>query len=101
RQCVDNAIVVIKSTIPPGTISLLQSRIPDDRKSKIHLVHNPEFMREGSALTDIYTSNPIVIGTDSQVAQTAVLSMYRTILQNKAIKTIMTDFETAELIKYA
>lgn len=101
KQCSDNSIIVVKSTIAPGTMKILRARIPEEKKNKIRLVYNPEFMREGSALHDIYNSNPIVLGADSYANAMEVQNMYHEILQNAAIKTIITDFETAELIKYS
>lgn len=101
NQCIDNSIIIIKSTIAPGTMRLLQALIPEDRKHTIRLVYNPEFMREGSALHDIYTSNPIILGASSYADAQEVQDLYQDLLKNPAIKTIITDFETAELIKYS
>lgn len=91
-------IVCIKSTVPPGTMDNLAARTPNHLL--VDLVYNPEFMREGSALNDMQTRNPIVIGGESCDA----IAQIKTVLQN-ALPTIkdviITNWKTAELIKYS
>lgn len=96
----DIKVISIKSTVPPGTIRKLMACIPDEKKNNIHIIYNPEFMREGSALHDIYTNNPIVLGTESLYAMQMLEELYTAFL-NPKIKIIKTNFETAEMIKYA
>ena len=57
-------------------------------------------MREGSAIHDIYTNNPLVLAGESLDAIQKIENMYGNFLNHK-IKVIKTNFETAEIIKYA
>ncbi|MEI5617115.1 UDP-glucose 6-dehydrogenase, partial [Streptomyces brasiliscabiei] len=61
----DYKTVVIKSTVPVGTCAefkrMVEERLIDT--AEIDIVSNPEFMREGSALKDMYEADRIVIGT--------------------------------------
>lgn len=89
-------IICIKSTVPPGTMQRLQALIKE-KKHSIHLVYNPEFLREGSALQDIM-NNPIVIGGESTQAIEKIADLYSNFQTYRIIKT---NFETAEILKYA
>lgn len=92
--------ICIKSTVPPGTMKTLVDRSQLRNGAPIDLLYNPEFMREGSALQDMRTRNPIVLGAQSQHA----LNMMKKLLQCALPDTreiITTNFETAELIKYS
>ena len=93
-------IICVKSTVTPGTLRSLQKILDEQQLHHISLIHNPEFMREGCALEDIYHKNPIVLGGQSPEAINYVQKFYRQILGDKA-KFIITNFETAEIIKYA
>jgi|GEM_PF-1336843 len=95
-------IICIKSTVPPGTLRSIQQRLLDQKRDDIQLVYNPEFMRQGSALDDIFTTNPLVIGGDSTMAIKRIEALYKPLWDhNSKIEVIKTTFETAELIKYA
>lgn len=97
KYCNEPKIICIKSTIAPGTNRRLQSYLTN---YDFNLVYNPEFMREGSALSDILTKNPIVVAGDSDVAVARVLNLYDKLINNGRA-AIKTNFETAELIKYS
>lgn len=91
--------VCIKSTISPGTFEKLEAALGND--SEIRLVYNPEFMREGSAISDLESKNPIVLGARSPEKATFVKELYASFLQDHPeIELIETTPETAELIKY-
>ncbi len=93
-----NKIICVKSTVPPGTLRKLHAII-QEKNLPIPLVYNPEFMREGSALQDVYNTNPIVLAGESVDAMQRVEQMYRPIM-HPSMQIIKTNFETAELIKY-
>jgi UDPglucose 6-dehydrogenase len=93
-------IICIKSTVPPGTIRILQNLLIQEKKEFIHLIYNPEFMREGSAINDIYSSNPVVLGGESIEALSTVEALYTDFLTTNN-NVIRASFETAEIIKYA
>jgi UDPglucose 6-dehydrogenase len=98
----DYKVIVTKSTVPVGTgrwlFKLIEQNLP--RKVKFDVVSNPEFLREGSAVEDFMRPNRIVIGADSEQAAAIVKDIYRPLY---LIETpfVMTNLETAELIKYA
>ena len=94
-------VVVTKSTVPVGTgrevAAILRRMRPTD---EFDVAANPEFLREGSAISDFMRPDRIVIGTDSDRARAVMRQLYRPLY---LIETPMlfTDIETAELIKYA
>ncbi len=92
--------ICIKSTIPPGTMKTLVERAQKRNGATVDLLYNPEFMREGSALHDMRTRNPIVLGGQSHHALNVMKELLRSALPH-ACEIITTNFETAELIKYA
>jgi len=94
-------VIVIKSTVPVGTNRLIQNVINDENpQGNFDIVSNPEFLREGAAINDFMKPDRIVIGTTSKKAENILKEIYRPILdQNYPI--LFTDFESAELIKYA
>ncbi len=92
--------ICIKSTVPPGTLRRLKQRLSDLKKGDIEIVFNPEFMRQGSALHDIFNKNPLVLGGELSGVD-KIEGLYQPLLNaNPAIQVIKTTFETAELIKY-
>lgn len=95
-------VIVTKSTVPVGTGAKL-SRIISKKLSEqvdFDIVSNPEFLREGSAIEDFMRPNRVVIGAKSQQAVAIMKDLYRPLY---LIETpfVITNNETAELIKYA
>ncbi|MBW2063396.1 MAG: UDP-glucose/GDP-mannose dehydrogenase family protein [Deltaproteobacteria bacterium] len=95
-------IIVTKSTVPVGTGKEIREIIANNQKEKIafDVVSNPEFLREGSAIEDFLRPNRVVIGTDSEQAKAIMKDLYSPLY---LIETpfIITNVETAEMIKYA
>jgi UDPglucose 6-dehydrogenase len=88
-------MVVVKSTVPVGTTDRVAERLcshPD-----LHVVVNPEFLREGSALQDALEPSRIVIGADSDYA----LSVMERLYDGVSAPRVLTTRANAELIKYA
>jgi UDPglucose 6-dehydrogenase len=80
-QVADDAIFVVKSTVPPGTVAALRKRLAD-LGSPAHIVSHPEFLREGRAVEDFLEPDRIVIGayddTDAElVSDLTAVSMLR------------------------
>jgi UDPglucose 6-dehydrogenase len=88
-----DTIVVMKSTVPPGTGANLAERLATHG---VGYVSNPEFLREGSAVDDWYHTDRIVLGGDPQHVD-AVASLYADI----DAPTVRCDITSAELVKYA
>jgi len=101
----DYKVVVDKSTVPIGTgkkVKEIIQNILKDRKvnHKFDVVSNPEFLREGKALYDFMHPDRIVIGSESKKAIEIMKEVYR-VLKLNDIPFIITNIETAEMIKYA
>ena len=95
-------VIVTKSTVPIGTGEKLREIISKNLKEQIDfdIVSNPEFLREGSAIEDFMRPNRVVIGANSPKAIEIMKDLYKPLY---LIETpfIITNIETAELIKYA
>lgn len=92
-------VVVEKSTVPVKTGGWIKRTIGLDNTSNadFDVVSNPEFLREGKAIYDFLHPDRIVIGAESERAVQAMLELYEPL---KA-PIIVTNIETAELIKHA
>ncbi len=95
-------VIVTKSTVPVGTGGRLRKIISKRLKEQIDfdIVSNPEFLREGAAIEDFMRPNRVVIGASSQQAIAIMKDLYGPLY---LIETpfVITNIETAELIKYA
>ena len=98
----DYKVVVTKSTVPVGTGAWLRERLR--RRASPHavfeVVSNPEFLREGSAVNDFLRPDRVVIGTSSDRAAAVMREIYRPLYLIEA-PIVITDVESAEMIKYA
>jgi len=90
---VNNQVIVVKSTIVPGTIESLS-----EKYKEMKFVFNPEFLTERKSRLDFINTSRIVLGSDSESAVRIVENLYRT--RFPYTKIIKTDFGTAQLIKY-
>ncbi|MBW1729867.1 MAG: UDP-glucose/GDP-mannose dehydrogenase family protein [Deltaproteobacteria bacterium] len=95
-------VVVTKSTVPVGTAKKIREVIKTNQEREIpfDVVSNPEFLREGSAIEDFMRPNRVVIGSDSEQAAAIMKDLYSPLY---LIETpfVLTNLETAEMIKYA
>jgi UDPglucose 6-dehydrogenase len=95
-------VIVTKSTVPVGTGARIREIISKKLTERIDfdIVSNPEFLREGSAIEDFMRPNRVVLGASSQQAVAILKDLYRPLY---LIETpfVITNIETAELIKYA
>ncbi|MCH9007236.1 UDP-glucose/GDP-mannose dehydrogenase family protein [candidate division KSB1 bacterium] len=95
-------VIVNKSTAPVGSCKRIKQIVADSTASKtsFSVVSNPEFLREGSALEDFMRPNRIVIGAESNEAIAIMKELYSPLY---LIETpfVITNLESAELIKYA
>jgi UDPglucose 6-dehydrogenase len=99
-------IVVIKSTVVPGTTQNLVKPILEKESKKkcgldFGLCMNPEFLRQGSAFEDTLHTDRIVIGEYDKKSGDTLDSLYRDFYGKSIPPTIRTTLSTAELIKYA
>ncbi len=95
------AVVVTKSTVPVGTGDEVERIIRSARPDlDVAVVSNPEFLREGAAITDFKRPDRIVIGTEDPAAHKVMEALYRPLFLNQP-PLMFTGRRTAELIKYA
>ena len=95
-------VIVTKSTVEVGTNDQIRERLLSHKiaPEMFEVVSNPEFLREGSAVSDFMRPDRIVIGTSSPKALEIMKEIYRPLY---LIETpiVATDIHTAEMIKYA
>lgn len=94
-----DVIVVTKSTVPVGTNHHIKKKLNEllSPGVKAEVVSNPEFLREGSAVYDVFNGDRIVIGADCKEASAVI----RKVNEPFGIDIYETDICSAEMIKYA
>ncbi len=95
-------VFVNKSTVPVGTATAVKSIISSNLKQPINfdVASNPEFLREGSAVTDFMNPDRIIVGVDSPQAEKVLRELYQPLIDQGA-NFMVTDIKSAELTKYA
>ncbi len=88
-------LIVMKSTVPPGTGARLGQTMLAD--TALEYASNPEFLREGQAVQDWFHPDRIVIGSSDDTVVKKVKSLYESI----DAPCVVTDVTSAEMIKYA
>lgn len=98
----DYKVIVTKSTVPVGTNRWIKELIDKNKRNEaaIDIISNPEFLREGNAVEDFMHPDRVIIGGESAYAIAIIKDIYRPLY---LVETpfIITNLETAELIKYA
>jgi membrane protein YdbS with pleckstrin-like domain len=93
-------VVVTKSTVPVGTGDSVERIITETNEgADVAVASNPEFLREGAAITDFKRPDRIVVGSDDPLARAVMNEIYRPLFIN-ASPMMFTTRRTAELIKY-
>lgn len=93
-------VIVDKSTVPVGTAELVKERIAKFSNVEFSVVSNPEFLREGFAVSDFMKPDRIVIGASDERAIQVMESLYKPFVRQGNPILIM-DEKSAELTKYA
>ena len=98
--------VVVKSTVVPGTTEdAIGSTLERESGGRIGvdfgLAMNPEFLREGSAVSDFTDPDKLVFGTSDDRAREALESVYAPLLDDADVPVVHTGLREAEMIKYA
>ncbi len=94
-------VVVTKSTVPVGTGDEVERIIREaNPAADFTVVSNPEFLREGAAISDFKRPDRIVIGLNEERARPSMEEIYRPLYLN-ALPIMFTSRRSAELIKYA
>lgn len=91
-------VIVLKSTVPPGTAELIKGLVRERRPNELPLVvSNPEFLREGLAVIDFMRPARVVIGADDRALAERVGALYDRLRR----PIVYTSSRAAEVIKYA
>ncbi|HEY5610080.1 MAG TPA: nucleotide sugar dehydrogenase, partial [Thermoanaerobaculia bacterium] len=94
-------LVITKSTVPIGTGRMIETILAEaPHRYPATVVSNPEFLREGSAIEDFMRPDRVVIGAADEASITLMKEMYAP-LHSLEIPFVVTNVESAELIKYA
>ena len=99
-----DCVIVMKSTVPVGTCRNVIDRITSAMSSRkcgasAKIVSNPEFLREGSAISDFFDPDRVVIGAENPDARDLMLRLYSSFIS--ADRIIFMDTASAEITKYA
>ena len=106
-QCMNGyVIIVIKSTVPVGTIEKVRDVIKHELKVRgkeeqaFDIASNPEFLKEGTAVGDCMVPDRIVIGTDNEETAERMKQLYQPVVRSQDAILNM-DIRSAEITKYA
>ncbi|MBI4951664.1 MAG: UDP-glucose/GDP-mannose dehydrogenase family protein [Myxococcales bacterium] len=96
----EESVLVMKSTVPVGTNARMR-RIVSDARHRVHVVSNPEFLREGEAVADFLRPDRVVIGCDEddEFARDIMTRLYHPFSLSKD-RVVWMDPVSAELTKY-
>lgn len=106
RHLTKYVLVVTKSTVPVGTAKLVKETIQEELNKRgladliFDVASNPEFLKEGTAITDFMHPDRVVVGVDSDRAKEVMDRLYKPFTINN-YRMIYTDISSAEMIKYA
>ncbi|MBE6486763.1 MAG: UDP-glucose/GDP-mannose dehydrogenase family protein [Methanosphaera stadtmanae] len=105
QTIIHDMIVVDKSTVPVGTadevnLIIKEELIKRGKDYNVHVVSNPEFLKEGNAVNDFMHPDRIVIGTDNEYATGMMSRLYEPFTKNHE-RMIVMDIKSAEMTKYA
>jgi len=100
----DYVLVVTKSTVPVGTAEKVRNAIQQELEARglnldFDVASNPEFLKEGAAVEDFLKPDRIVVGTDSERAETIFMKLYKPFTLN-GHPVIFMDIPSAEMTKY-
>ena len=94
-------VIVTKSTVPVGTGREVKRIVAEARPdAEFDVASNPEFLREGAAISDFMRPDRVVIGTETKRAADVLSELYRPLYLLET-PIVQTTLETAELTKYA
>lgn len=96
----DYTVIVDKSTVPVGTGELVRAAVAKHAKVDFDIVSNPEFLREGAAVSDFMKPDRVVVGAESERAQEIMGELYAPFVR-QGHPVIFMDVKSAELTKYA
>lgn len=101
----DYKLVVTKSTVPVGTAQKVRRVIQEELDKRglnisFDVASNPEFLKEGNAISDFMSPDRVVVGVESEKAKELMTKLYKPFLINN-FRVIFMDIPSAEMTKYA
>jgi GDP-mannose 6-dehydrogenase len=95
----DEYTLVIRSTVPPRTAKKVEGYVKEKTKNSksINIVVNPEFLREGTAISDFYNPPYIIIGAEDKMGASTLIDLYDTFDIDAPLYVV--DRESAEILK--
>ena len=96
----DFKVIVDKSTVPVGTAEKVEAAIKKNTTQEFAVVSNPEFLREGFAVSDFMKPDRVVLGTTNEKAKQIMEKLYKPFVRQGNPIYFM-DEKSAELTKYA
>lgn len=93
-------VLINKSTVPVGTAQKVREAVATSAKVDFDVVSNPEFLREGYAVSDFMQPDRIVVGVSSDRARAVMEEIYRP-FTSRGARLIMMDEASSEMTKYA
>lgn len=96
----EDKIVICKSTVPVGTCDRVRDLIRSKTTHQVHVVSNPEFLKEGSAVRDFQSPDRVIIGSDHPEAARKVANLYSPFMRRNN-RILQMDIRSAEMTKYA
>jgi UDPglucose 6-dehydrogenase len=101
RAAADGVLLVVKSTVPPGTTGRIEKVVRQERPDLDAIaVSSPEFLREGYAIEDTLEPDRLVLGADDERADEVFAEIYAPLL-DRGVPLVRTDPRSAELAKLA
>lgn len=94
-------VLINKSTVPVGTSKKVRDAVAVETNTEFDVVSNPEFLREGFAVTDFMQPDRIVVGTSSERAQKVMEEIYLPFTSEDATTLLIMDEASSEMTKYA
>ncbi|NGX31135.1 MAG: UDP-glucose 6-dehydrogenase [Chlamydiae bacterium] len=99
------SLIIIKSTIPPGTCRQIKKQMQmilekEGFLKDFDIISNPEFLSQGTAIENCLNPDRIIIGVENKESQSKMLAFYQRI-HGKNVKILIMPYSSAEIVKYA
>jgi UDPglucose 6-dehydrogenase len=105
-QLIDHPLIIVdKSTVPVGTADKVKAAIAEEQYKRgtaieFHVVSNPEFLAQGTAVKDFLEPSRVVVGADDQQVLETMRELYQPFMRREG-RFFTMDAKTAEIVKYA
>ncbi|MHC4651715.1 MAG: UDP-glucose dehydrogenase family protein, partial [Planctomycetota bacterium] len=93
-------LVVVKSTVPVGTTHRVRDLMRGRTSKPFHIANNPEFLKEGAAVSDFMKPDRVVCGVEDETAADVLRDLYEPFVR-QGNPIIIMDVRSSEMVKYA